>query len=186
MERKLLFNRFREEVEKNTKFALDNFSHLSEPQFNWTPGTDTWSIGQCILHINMTSRHWLKQFEKILKHGVKSNNTGNYKPGVLGNYLVKIITPVATRKFKTPEIFQPHFLVNGKACMDEFMDFQKRFLELADKIKNYDLEKNKLNFPVTSLVHVRLGDAFTIYNQHARRHLNQAMKVMKQENFPQE
>lgn len=83
-------------------------------------------------------------------------------------------------------MFDPHFLVNGKACRDEFMDSQKRFYAFADKIKEYDLEKNKLDSTITSIINLRLGDAFTLNNQHTTRHLNQALKVKMLENFPME
>ncbi len=64
--------------------------------------------------------------------------------------MLKAITPVAVKKFKTPGSFQPHNLVNGKATMDEFLDLQKRFLAISEKIRTFDLEKNKdefRNFP---------------------------------------
>jgi hypothetical protein len=186
MERQLLFNRFKEEVEKNTQFALDHFSNLSDSQFNWRAAPDRWSIGQCIQHINMISRHWNKQFEKVLKNGIKSENKGKYVPGFLGKYLLKIITPVADRKIKTPVLFQPHFLVNGKAALDEFLDFQKRFKDMTDKLRHYDLEKNKLDSTNYSMIHLKLGDAFTINSQHTTRHLNQALNVKNAEGFPKE
>ncbi|HKR06217.1 MAG TPA: DinB family protein [Bacteroidia bacterium] len=186
MERQLLFNRFKEEVEKNTQFALKHFSNLGDAQFNWHAEPDVWSIGQCIQHINMISRHWHKQFSKVLKGGIKSANKGEYTPGFLGKYVLKVITPVVTKKFKTPNLFQPHFLVNGKVAMDEFLDFQKRFTDLAEKLRNYDLEKNKLNSTIYPVVHLKLGDAFEINNNHTARHLNQAFNVMNAPGFPKE
>jgi DinB family protein len=185
MERQLLFNRFKDDAEKNAQFALDHFSNLSDLQFNWRPSPDKWSIGQCIQHINMISRHWHKQFEKVLKSGIKSENAGEYTPGFLGKYVLKVITPEAVKKFKTPVLFQPHFEVNGKVAMDEFFDFQKRFTDLAEKLRNYDLEKNKLDSTIYQIVHLKLGDAFEINNRHTARHLNQALNVMKSTGFPQ-
>jgi len=185
MERQLLFDHFINDVEKNTQFAVEHFSNLTDIQFNWRPAPDKWSIGQCIQHINMISRHWHRQFEKVLKSGIKSENKGEYAPGFLGKYLARIIAPVATRKIKTPSLFQPHFLVNGKVALDEFLDFQKRFLEMTDKLKQFDLEKNKLDSTNYSMIHLKLGDAFIINNQHTTRHLNQALDVMKEEKFPE-
>jgi len=186
MERQLLFNRFKEDVEKNTQFALDHFLKLSDAQFNWRAAPDKWSISQCIQHINMISRHWYKQFEKILKGGIKSENKGDYTPGFLGKYVLKVITPVATKKFKTPGLFQPHYLVNGKVAMDEFFDFQKRFTDMAEKLRKYDLEKNKLDSTIYPVIHLKLGDAFEINNRHTARHLNQALNVMNAKGFPKE
>ena len=186
MERQLLFNRFKEDVEKNIQFAVQNFSHLSEPQFNWHPATKVWSIGQCFQHINMITTHWLKQLDKVLKAGIKSDNSEDYTSGFLGNYLLKLITPVAIKKFITPKLFEPHFLVYGKVTMNEFIDFQHRFSDIAEKIKDYDLKKNKLDSTVLSFLQIRLGDAFTINNQHTRRHLNQALNVKNREDFPKE
>jgi hypothetical protein len=184
MERQLLFNRFKDDVEKNTKFAIDHFLKLSDSQFNWHSQQEKWSIGQCIQHINMISRHWHKQFEKVLKGGIKSENNTEYNSGFLGKYILKVITPVATKKFKTPNLFQPHFLVNGKVAMDDFLDFQKRFVDLAEKLRNYDLEKNKLDSTIYPIIQIKLGDAFEINSRHTTRHLNQALNVMHEKNFP--
>lgn len=74
MIRQILLNKFKEDVEKNTHFVVEHFSNLNETQFNWRPGPDHWSIGQCLQHINMMSRHYLKQFDKVLKYGTKSEN----------------------------------------------------------------------------------------------------------------
>jgi len=184
MERQLLFNRFKSDVEKNTDFAIDHFLNLSDAQFNWHAEPDKWSIGQCIQHINMISRHWHRQYEKVLKGGIKSENKSTYASGFLGKYILKVISPVATKKFKTPSLFQPHFLVNGKVAMDEFLDFQKRFNDLAEKLKSYDLEKNKLDSTIYPIIQIKLGDAFEINNRHTTRHLNQALHVMQEKGFP--
>ncbi|MEO5570119.1 MAG: DinB family protein [Bacteroidia bacterium] len=186
MERQLLFNRFSEDVQKYTQFALEHFSNLSDAQFSWHPVPGKWSIAQCIQHINMLSRHWHKQFERVLKNGIKSENTGEYTPGFLGKYILRVITPFPARKIKTPDMFQPHFMVNGKVAMEEFFDFQKRFTAMAEKLRQYDLEKNKLDSTVYQMIHLKLGDAFIINNQHTGRHLNQALSVMNAEGFPKQ
>jgi len=186
MERQLLFNKFKDDVEKNTTFALDHFLNLSDSQFNWHAAPEKWSIGQCIQHINMISRHWHKQFEKVLKGGIRSENNAEYNSGFLGKYILKVMTPIATKKFKTPNLFQPHFLVNGKVALDEFLDFQKRFIDLAEKLRNYDLEKNKLDSTIYPIIQIKLGDAFEINSRHTARHLNQALSVMQEKEFPKE
>lgn len=184
MQSRELIDKLKQDVEENILFASKNFSSLSEPQFNWKPAPYRWSIAQCIQHINMSGRHYFKKFELTLKKGVKSSGDNDFKPGFLSSYLVRLIQPKPSVKLRTPEIFEPHFTVNGQAAMEEFFELQNHFSQLADRIRQYDLNKNKLKSRTTPLLKLKLGDAFTLVNNHTARHLNQAKIVKSNPKFP--
>jgi len=46
------------------------------------------------------------------------------------------------------------------------------------------LKKIKLSSPVNILIRLNLGDVLIIIPKHDERHLNQANRLMKMENFP--
>lgn len=169
----------------NTEFAQLHFSSLNENQFNWKYRPSVWSIAQCIQHLNMTGFHWLRQFEKIPKKKLMASSSDKFQSGILSKYLLKVITPDVRIKLKSPSIFVPHHLINGKACLKEFFEVQERMKSYAEKLHQADFSSIQLTPPNFSFIPVNIGEAFMLYNQHVKRHLNQALRIKQHESFPE-
>ncbi|HZE94462.1 MAG TPA: DinB family protein, partial [Gemmatimonadales bacterium] len=42
---------------------------LSEAQFNWRPGSDSWSIAECLQHLNVGVTKTLPAFDRAIGQG---------------------------------------------------------------------------------------------------------------------
>ncbi|MBL7928333.1 MAG: DinB family protein [Bacteroidia bacterium] len=180
-----LLETFAAECDTNTTFARLHFSDLEEDQFNWRYRPLVWSIAQCIQHLNMTGTHWLRQFEKIPKKKLKAGTPDKFQPGILSKYLLKIITPEAKIKLKSPAIFIPHHLITGKVCLEEFYEVQERLKSYSVKFSQADISSGYLIPPNFSFIHVNIGEALMLHNRHVKRHLLQALQIKKHILFPQ-
>ncbi len=180
-----LIEAFITECDANTAFARLHFSDLEEDQFNWKYRPSVWSIAQCIQHLNMTGTHWLRQFEKIPKKKLNAVTTDKFQSGILSKYLLKIITPEAKIKLKSPAIFIPHHLISGKACLEEFYEVQERMKSYAEKFSQADISSIHLVPPNFSFIQVNIGDALMLHNRHVKRHLLQALRMKEHSLFPQ-
>jgi len=185
VDKKTVMSSFRTEAATNTTFAAKNFSDLNDAQLNWKPELKRWSINQCLEHINITNHHWTLEITRVLdRSGKKSDNVGEYHRTGFGAFMIRSLLTPKPRKFKTVKSFDPPSLLDSKKVMNDFINFQKEWENMMDRIQEYDIVKNRVHSPFFNLIKYRLGNAIELNNIHTKRHLNQAMNVIKEEGFP--
>jgi len=184
MDKQTLIAGFQPEAASNTQFAQQFFS-LTDHQRNWQPAPEKWSINQCLEHITITNRGWLSEINRLIANGAKmSDNHGEYKRVGIGGYMIGTLVTTKPRKYKTRKKFNPPSLLDTETVKNDFMNFQKQWEEAMDKIKGFDIDRNKVRSPFLNIIKYRLGNTIELNNIHTRRHLNQAMNVMKTDGFP--
>jgi hypothetical protein len=162
-----------EEIKRDTE---DLARGLSEAQFNWRPGAEKWSIGECLEHLNITARlYWPIIAEAITNARVNGwFSPGPYKRPWLGSLLISLAEPPPKMRFKAPRRFRP----------PADMAFQDRLLDLIRDANGVDLGRPKIHSPATKLIKITLGQSFGLITAHERRHLWQARQVRDDLNFP--
>ena len=176
---------YREAISRHDQIVREQFAPLSEIQFNWKNNNSTWSIGQCIQHINMLGRHWVKQLDQLGKTGIIAGTDG-FQPGKAGRYAMK---PYRSEKFKwrVPGIrtrFMPHFNVYTVGCINEFIEIQGRLLSLSDSLSKLDLNKNGIRMQQFPFLKMKLGDALELVTMHAAYFINYAQRIRELKQFP--
>ena len=184
MDRKLILQNLITDAGSNLQLAKDQLSGLSDHQRNWKPGPKRWSVNQCLEHINITNREWIEKLKPVLQHGVKSDNSGLFKHGLIGSYMIRTHMPGNKTKFKTKKSFDPPSALDSQKVWGDFMQLQQQWIDTMKLIQPYDLDKNKAQSPFASFIKYKLGDATILNNLHTHRHLNQAINVTKEEQFP--
>lgn len=174
-------------TERNNQKALSNFSHLSENQLNWKPSLENWSVGECINHLLTTNKQYLAKIEKIINLSpTLSEKNYLYSQSFMGKMITKAVDPANIKKFKTFKVFLPDKSTVRKTIVKDYVNSSTKFIEHINKIRYLDLKKIKLSSPVNILIRLNLGDVLIIIPKHDERHLNQANRLMKIENFPKE
>src|SRR5262249_43550341 len=116
------------QIEKIKHDAEDLIMGLSENQFNWRPAPHRWSIGDCLEHLNVTSRlYWPVVTEAIMRsrtNGLMS--PGPFKHGWLGNLFVRSTEPPVRTRFKAPRKFRPLTDQPISQVWSQFVAFQDR------------------------------------------------------------
>lgn len=174
------------ELSKTTKelkqIAEEKFIPLSEQEFNYKTNPDSWSVAQCLEHLNLYGDYYLEVMQKAIE---KSNSPSQelFKSGMLGNYFANMMLPkegeikkMEAQKKQNPSKFETIYL--PKETLNRFIGQQEQMLELLEKAKNKSLNKIRIPITLSKLIKLRLGDAFRFNVNHTLRHMNQAQRVI--------
>lgn len=177
---------YQQQLEAATHEALTLVHDLTEASFNWRADNSSWSIGECIAHLNATSEHYLPSVVAAITdakaRGIKGAPPFRY--GWLGNYIVRSLEPPPRRKFKSPRKFQPANHLTLKTTIDDFQAKQNHWLDLIARANEVDLQRVKISSPISSLLKFSLGQVFALTCAHERRHIWQAQQVKASPSFP--
>ena len=175
------------EAEKNNAAARTVAADLTEPQLNWKPAPQKWSIAQCLEHLAITSGEFDKYFTNALeiaraKLAVKSAPA--YQPSLVGGWLARQVNPEGGRNLPAPKVFRPSEASTITGSLEMFLKQQAKFVDFVRQSAGVDYNKTRLRSPVTPLMRYSLADAFVITVLHGQRHLQQARRVREMPEFP--
>lgn len=178
-----LTNKLSEEVRKE-------FGDLSEDQLYWQPDNYSWSIGQCLTHLNAYYRYYVPVFTERVQNSRFQDAAEFFQSSPLGNstYMMVKLGKVKNvkRKLKSPKDYNPLINKNlgSENPIEEFLKFQKELGQIFEDAKKINLRKTKTSFSIRPIVKLRIGDAFQYIVYHCERHIEQAKKVKALPNFP--
>lgn len=170
--------------------AENELSSLSQEQLFWNPNDKSWSIGQCLAHLNAFSRYYVPVFRERVKNtrfrtpaeifmssSLGSATYRNVKLGKLKN---------VKRKLKSPRDYNPLINNNLKTenALADFVKYMNELKVVLEKAKKVNIRRTKSNLSVTPIIKLRLGDAFMYIVYHAERHIEQCKRIKSTAGFP--
>ena len=159
---------------------------LSDAQLNWQPAPGTWSIGQCLSHLNVAgfliSRRMEDAIEKAHSDGLYSN--GPFRYGVLGKWFIRSMQPDAWLRMPAPAPYLPTSDHNREVVVPRFIELQEDLIAAVENANGLDLQRITIVSPVSRLIRFNLGVWFAATEAHERRHLAQARRVRGASGFP--
>ena len=66
-----------------------------------------------------------------------------------------------------------------KEVINQFIEYQKQYLEVLNSVETKDLNKIKIKISISKWVKLKLGDALRVTVFHNERHVLQAIKASK-------
>ena len=139
----------------------------------WKKDADSWSILECLEHLNLYGDFYLAEIENKIKNA-SSKNDAEFKSGFLGNYFAKSMLPKQKlNKMKTFKNKNPLNAKLDKMVIETFISQQIKLLDLLNQSKNISLNKTKTGISISSLIKLKLGDTFQFYINHMIRHMKQ-------------
>ncbi|MEO0896930.1 MAG: DinB family protein [Bacteroidota bacterium] len=173
------FYRQYELLGKNLLGRIERISREDSIILNMKSASDRWSPMECIKHLNLCGEFYLPETENVLSKSPKGSHP-IFKPGWLGNYFVEAIRPKAKlNKMKTFKAMTPNEIRFGKECTDLALVQMKRWLDLLEKSKEYNLSKISVATALSPFIKMRLGDIIRFNFHHIERHLVQAENEWK-------
>jgi hypothetical protein len=174
----------------NIDLLKSRFSNLSEEQKRWKSFDNSWNVLEVFAHLNQFAKYYHDTFKlKITKTRFRtpseifiSSPLGRsaWKSMKLGN------ANNVKRKFKSQRTNNPLFeknLVNGND-IEYFQKNLEELLEIIDSSKAVNLRKVKIPISISTIIRLKLGDAFLFVVYHNQRHLQQALNLVNNPNFP--
>jgi len=146
--------------------------------FDWQPPEGGWTIAQVFEHLCVANEDYLMAIQPALNRrsdGVPGSFAATpWRPSLAGRLLVRSLE--SPRKLRAPRRWQPSPTARPNVTA-EFVARQRRIEELIERSTAHDWQRVRLASPVSSLIRMNVGDAFTILVAHAERHFQQIERI---------
>jgi hypothetical protein len=161
--------------------AAELMQGLSADQINWRRAEGSWSIAECIAHLNSTNKLYASSIDAAIAEGRRRGLTAQRQDARLGfieKGFIRLLEPPYRLKFKAPSKFLP-----GKSSFTsddllvEWAATHERLAQLASDSQSLDWHRVKVVSPAASVLKVSLLCALMISPAHDRRHLWQGQQV---------
>ena len=159
---------------------------LDDERFNWRPDERSWSIAQCLDHLNVTNRIYLDPMRSALERARPAGKTrrGAIRPSFLGRWFVTNLEPPPRVRVIAPRKVVPAARKGLDEVMRERQRIQPEMKDFLREASEYDLNGIRFVNPFFSLLRFSLGTGFQVIAAHERRHLWQAERVKANPRFP--
>ena len=172
--------RIRDELDAATERAARVMEGLSEEQLKQRVEPNSWSVAECIVHLNLTSKEYLPLLDEALEQARQAGAAqGKLKMDVMGRLLKWALEPPPRMKTKTTNQFQPQNVEPIKELLPTFVGFQDQLKSRIQSAGSFAIDKVKITSPFNDRLKYNLFSAFHILLAHERRHIWQAEKVRK-------
>jgi hypothetical protein len=151
---------------------------LSEDAWAAAPPGGGWSIGECVVHLNLTTDAYLPKIDAAIDEGLAKGlrGSGPFSRGLLGALLIWWLEPPYKRGTRTSAAFAPS--VVPMASTLELFDSRLQDIQARiDRSADLALDKLKVVSAFDARISYNLYATFAILAAHQRRHLWQAEQV---------
>lgn len=164
-----------------------DFRPLTDDQLRWKPAPGSWSIIECLQHLNLAEQFYIRQLQHhVGRIGVQQVSPADQvlESDLAGRTLRWIIDPQTTLKFPAPGVIRPRQAADLDVVnvLRQFVDLQTLLLTLLDKAVYLDWNGQKVPTLFGSWLKIKLGDAVLMLVAHTERHINQARRVKDERN----
>ena len=162
------------------------FGNLNLIQLNWKPSPEQWSIGQCLDHIIVSNGKYLPLLKTIFegKHKTTFWERNNPLCNYTGKQMIKTLGKNVIKKYKSPRLFFPSESNISQNIISDFKTRQAEIFSLFIELEKEKYSEYIITSPVASLITLKLHDLIELLIVHEERHIDQALRVKNNNNFP--
>lgn len=157
---------------------------LDDERFNWRPDEKSWSVAQCLDHLNVANRAYLAPMRAALDRK-GGGRRGAIQPGFFGRWFVATLEPPPKCRLPAPKKIVPAARKGRDEVIGEWRRIQAEVRDLLRAGAEQDLNGIRFVNPFFSLIRFSVGTGFQVIAAHERRHLWQAERVKANPRFPQ-
>lgn len=173
-----LLNELREITQTNIQ-EVNQLLELDLEQLNYKSSSESWSILECIEHLNRYGDFYIPEITQRIKHS-NHGKSDSFKTGLLGDYFAKSMLPKEKlNKMKTFKSMNPNNSQLNAGVLDTFLNQQQQLLMILDQCEQVNLTKTKTSISISKLIKLRLGDTLRVVIYHNWRHVVQAKNVVE-------
>lgn len=164
---------------QSNKAIVEKYTTLSEIQLNWKANNESWSILECIEHLNRYGAFYIPEIENRIKQS-KSKASSVFNSNWLGRYFSKSVAySPELKKMKTFKSMNPIHSTLNTSVLQTFKDQQDDLINLLHQAKSVNLDKTKTSITISKLIKLKLGDTFRVVIYHNQRHIEQAKRNLE-------
>lgn len=160
--------------------AIAAFVPLGLSLLNQKPDPESWSILECLEHLNRYSRYYNPALTKAISRYPGGNHEQTISYTWLGKKSLEMVRPENGKKSRTVKHMNPNNSQLGRQTLEEFLDHQTELLQLLDKAKGANLKKKAIPVEFFRLLKLRIGETLEFVVLHQERHMQQALRIKQQ------
>ena len=140
----------------------------------WQPPEGGWTAGQVFEHLCVANDSYLVSLRRVLGTA-SAMSRGDvtdraWRPSFAGRLLARSME--SPRKLPAPKMWRPAPAPRPDV-IGEFLTRQREIEQLIESSMAHDWRRLRLASPVSRLIRMNVGDAFTVLVRHAERHFRQ-------------
>ncbi|SHF24942.1 DinB family protein [Pedobacter caeni] len=169
------------EITGKCSIAVRKMRMLDLSQLNYKRTAETWSILECIEHLNLYGDFYLPLVaQEVLSHQ-PGNVPGVFRTGIIGNYFVNLIRVKSgsVKKMSAQKEMNPLHGDLTITTIDRFLKQQEQLESLLIQCQAINLTKARTAISLTKWIKLRLGDTLRFLVYHIERHTLQAERIPK-------
>ncbi|MBO6517629.1 MAG: DinB family protein [Bacteroidia bacterium] len=169
------------EIGQVTRDFESYFGELTSHQMNFKPSSDSWSIAQNIDHLMAVNRSYYDTIDGMLDGSFTPPFHGRigFVVNFLGKSILRSVEPSRKRKIKTFPVWEPTLSDFGPAILDDFKREQDMLIEHLRKSEGLLKQGAVISSPANRNIVYTLETAFKIIITHEKRHLAQALEMLR-------
>jgi hypothetical protein len=151
---------------------------LSAEQLVWQPPKGGWGVAQVFEHLVIAADSYLDRIGPMIESAETPDAPPvrrPWKPTIMGGLLVRSLQ--SPRKLPAPKIYRPGLRARADV-ITAFIERHRRTADLLTRSAGLVWAEQMFPSPVTRLIRMNLGDAFTVLVVHAERHLGQVDRIL--------
>lgn len=159
---------------------LSYFTSLSESELNQRRTPKSWSILECIEHLNLYGDFYIPEIKNRIENA-RHPDRNEFQSSWLGNYFAESMLPGESGKLNKMKTFKEMNPLGKKldvSVLTRFLDQQHQLLKLLEMARKVDLSKTKTSISISKWIKLRLGDTLRVVIYHNQRHMLQAKAVL--------
>ena len=150
------------------------------PHARWSerPAPGSWSVAECVEHLNLTSRAVLPPLREALgrARALGGGAPERFRRGFIGGLIWRASRPTTRMKSKTGAAFVPASTSPPAGLIAEFDRLQEETLQALREADGLPLQKVKIRSPFGPVSYNAFA-ALAILSVHQLRHLRQAERA---------
>lgn len=166
----------KDKLQKQISLIKSDFKVLSEEKLNQKTDVKSWSILECIEHLNLYSSYYNREIKRALGK-LEGSSAVPFKLSWLGKKSINAIKAENTKKQKTFKHMNPNSSQLEEEVLENFIQHQKDLIALIDATANLNLNKKKVRIEFFKLVKLSVYETFVFMIEHQNRHIQQALRA---------
>jgi hypothetical protein len=162
------------------------FPSLSTEQLNWKPSAKVWSIAEVFTHNLLAGGSYAPQVQQVIaqRKTYQTDKHVEVRNTTMGNLFYYLVNPATKRKIPTVKKFEPTASNIPPSIIDSYREYLATMRGNFAQFDGLDFNKPKMRPQALPFLSFTLGNYLKIETGHLRRHLNQALNVKANPNFP--
>ncbi len=171
-----------ESLSAKALLTVQSFKNLTSEQLNFRAHQNSWSILECLEHLNLYGDFYLPEMERAILQS-KTTAVTEFKSGILGNYFAELMRAEKGKKMASPKDKNPIHSSLSETTILRFEKQAERLRHILQLSENVNLNQVKCSISLSRFIRLKLGDTLKFYIYHIDRHIQQANRIKQTQGF---